>query len=695
VSDPSDELREVLGGQGSASSAPDDSSTTTAALSDSRDGQPPPDADEPQPESSVAIARLPEPGDSQEMPVPDLPPPPADASSAGEMETTEAAPPPAAPLAHPRGEVPGSEEADEPPADEFPEPPPLAVLGADEEAERPAPAVEPGSEHDVTFGELARLQRFVSEEQLAEAIRISERLRAEGRPKKLGKIMVKLGFLTATQAKYLLRLQRTPDPIEGYKLLERRGQGGMGVVYRAVQKSLKREVAVKILAPKWAQHARFLQRFFREAKLAGELNHPNVVSAIDVGESGGLHYYAMEYVDGWSVAEILKEDGAFEEAEALDILVQVAKALQHAAEHHIVHRDVKPENILVTPDGVAKLADLGLSKQLTSDCTITTEGKTLGTPFYVSPELARGARDVDVRSDIYSLGATLYHMLVGEPPYMGDNPAAIMARHIADEAVPVKRRRRDVSVGVSKLVERMMAKDPAKRYQTAEALIADIVAVRRGKNPFAPAVREASESTSARAPAIRPRRQTTAPERPIYRRSLPRGAVAAAAAALALAVVALAVIVGGSGGSQRRDRPGEARAEASPERVAAAAAAAVAEREAAARVRLQAARQEVDARLEQGRYDDARAALEGLGKEVAGTSFEAAARELGERVRRETDHALEVIIRKARRELEGGRPDMALDLIRGAPETDTPDLAAERARLKAEAERAVNARASR
>jgi hypothetical protein len=706
---------------------PDDSSSATAALSGSwpelapgpsEPGEAPRtagpraaedrDDGEPAPESSVAIARLPDPGLSVEVPIPDLPPPP-DASSGSESHDLEAhvratpapldgpplEPPPEPPALGPTDadlapEEGGAAAAPEggAPAGAFPEPPPLAVV---DEAEREAAPVAPGSEHDVMFGELARLQRFVSEEQLEEAIRISERLRAEGRPKKLGKIMVKLGFLSATQAKYLLRLQRTPDPIDGYKLLERRGQGGMGVVYRAVQKSLRREVAVKILAPKWAQHARFLQRFFREAKLAGELNHPNVVSAIDVGESNGLHYYAMEYVDGWSVAEILKEDGPFEEGEALDIVLQVAKALEHAAEHHIVHRDVKPENILVTPDGVAKLADLGLSKQLTSDCTITTEGKTLGTPFYVSPELARGARDVDVRSDIYSLGATLYHMLTGEPPFVGDNPAAIMARHIAEDPVPVKRRRRDVSTAMSKLVEKMMQKDAAKRYQSAEELLRDLIAIRKGKNPFAAAAREGADLQSTRAPAVRGRRVTTAPERPVYGGQYPRGAVIAAIAALVVAAVAVVLVIAAQR-SGKTSGDAQQRAEAARGRPAPPPPAAADGRELAARARLAAARQEVEARLEQARYDEARAAVDALWGDAVGTSVEREARELRERVREETNRALEISLRKARHELESGRPDLALEQLREAPDTDAVDLAGEKARLKAEAERALAGR---
>jgi serine/threonine-protein kinase len=470
----------------------------------------------------------------------------------------------------------------------------------------------------------------------------------------------------------------------------------MGVVYRAVQKSLKREVAIKILAPKWAQHARFLQRFFREAKLAAELKHPNVVGAIDVGESNGLHYYAMEYVDGWSVAEMLKEDGVFDEAEALDIALQVAKALEHAAEHHIVHRDVKPENILVTPDGVAKLADLGLSKQLTSDCSLTTEGKTLGTPFYVSPELARGQRDIDVRSDIYSLGATLYHMLAGEPPFVGDNPAAIMARHIAEEAVPLKRRRRDISLATSRLIEKMMAKDPARRYATAADLIEDIIAIRKGKNPFAAVPREPAEAGGARAaaPVARSRRGVVSPpERPGYGACFGRRVRASAAAigAGALAVVAVLGIAYSYRSGRAPAPPPDPRAAFGPSAPAAAPATPAPDsvREAAAQTRLATVREIVEMRLDQGRYDEATEAIEALERDVAGTAAEAPARELRERVRRESDRALELALRKARHDLGSGRPDLALEILRDSPASRKPELEAEKARLRAEAERAL------
>ncbi|GIW72194.1 MAG: hypothetical protein KatS3mg102_1736 [Planctomycetota bacterium] len=561
--------------------------------------------------------------------------------------------------------------------------PPLPAGSAARAPVEPAPAV--GAEGELLFGELAVLQRFCTAPQIEEALRVQRRLRAEGRRHKIGKIAVKLGLLTATQAKYVLRLQRTRDPIAGYKLLERRGQGGMGVVYRAVQKSLRREVALKVLAPRYASHARFLKRFVREAKLAGSLNHPNIVSAIDVGESNGLYYYAMEYVDGWSVAEMIKEDGPFDEDEALAIVLQVAKALAHASSRHIVHRDVKPENILVTPNGVAKLTDLGLSKQLTSDCSLTTEGKTLGTPYYVSPELARGVTDVDVRSDIYSLGATLYHMLAGEPPFVGDNPATIMARHIAEEPIPIRRRAPGVSRPVAKLLERMMHKDPERRYQTAEELVRDIIAIRKGKNPFAAERR--ADSASGRLALPRARRLPLAspeerrlggPPARVGRRGLLAAVLVAGTVAAALALALL---------QNRRPGAGEAarhtQSTAEQARAALPAPDEVRERWVGGRLAaLQAG--ELAELLAQERFAEARQRLAELAREAQGTSHAAEVARLRSHVDAAAREAMRRAVELAEQALAAGKPEVAFDYLRDAVPTDDPGLELRRERLLAQ-----------
>jgi serine/threonine-protein kinase len=249
----------------------------------------------------------------------------------------------------------------------------------------------------------------------------------------------------------------------------------MGAVYRALQVSLQRVVAIKILSPAVAENPRFAKRFEREALASAKLSHPNIVAALDVGEDHGLRYLAMEFVPGHNVAQMLAS-GPIQERRAVGIVIQVARALEHAHRNEIVHRDIKPANIIVTAAGVAKLGDLGLAKHLQGDPSQTDEGVPMGTPFYVSPEQARGDRRVDIRSDIYSLGATLFHMVTGRVPFPGSNPAVVMTRHLNDPLERPADLSPDVSRCTSQLIERMMAKDRDQRYQTPTELIADLQA---------------------------------------------------------------------------------------------------------------------------------------------------------------------------------------------------------------------------
>ena len=254
----------------------------------------------------------------------------------------------------------------------------------------------------------------------------------------------------------------------------------MGAVYRAVQLSLDRVVAIKILTAALAQNPRYAQRFEREALASAKLNHPNIVAALDVGEENGIRYLVMEMVPGQNVAQLLA-GGPIEEHKAAGIAIQVARALDHAHRSEIVHRDIKPANILVNPEGVAKLGDLGLAKNVEADASQTEEGSAMGTPFYVSPEQARGDRRVDIRADIYSLGATLYHMVTGRVPYPGPNPAVVMTRHLNDPLVPPDEVNHAVSRGLSQVIEKMMAKDREARYQTPAELIVDLQAWLEGR----------------------------------------------------------------------------------------------------------------------------------------------------------------------------------------------------------------------
>ncbi len=282
-----------------------------------------------------------------------------------------------------------------------------------------------------------------------------------------------------------LRGRRTalpPDLIPGYVLEEWLGEGTMGAVYRAKQVSLDRTVAVKVLTPHLAKNERYLKRFQREARAVAKLNHPNVVSGIDVGESKGCRYFVMEYVEGPTLLQLLEKDGRLDAMSATRIILQIARALDHAHNAGLVHRDVKPANIIVTTKAnVAKLCDLGLAKEVAEGGADTGEGRAMGTPFYISPEQARGEADIDIRSDLYSLGVTYYHAVCGRPPFSGPTPAVIMAKHLTETAPPVRQLVPAAPLGVAAVIEKAMRKRREERYQTPDHMIEDLEDVAEGK----------------------------------------------------------------------------------------------------------------------------------------------------------------------------------------------------------------------
>lgn len=260
----------------------------------------------------------------------------------------------------------------------------------------------------------------------------------------------------------------------------------MGAVYLARQVQLDRNVALKILPPELAQDQEFLERFRREARASAKLNHPNIVVAYDVGVAGGYHYIAMEYIDGKDLEQGLQSQpkGRYPESEVLSIARQMAMALQAASSAGITHRDIKPANILKHSDGSYKLTDLGLASRKVDDKQVTQTGSAVGTPFYISPEQARGEQNVDVRSDIYSLGATLFHLATGRLPFPGDNSVVVMTRHLTEQVQPPEEVEPSVSKGLSRLIVKMMAKNPKDRHQTAEELFEDLEMVERGEVPL-------------------------------------------------------------------------------------------------------------------------------------------------------------------------------------------------------------------
>src|SRR5436853_5859941 len=255
------------------------------------------------------------------------------------------------------------------------------------------------------------------------------------------------------------------------------GAGGMADVYLAEDQELGRRVAIKILNGRHANDDQFIERFGREAKNAAALNHPNIVSIYDRGEAEDTYYIAMEYLDGRTLKELIVGRGAAPVNVAIEYARQILSALRFAHRHGIVHRDIKPHNVLVDGEGRVKVTDFGIARAGTSQMTET--GSIVGTAQYLSPEQARGA-PVDPRSDLYSLGVVLYEMLTGKVPFTGDTPVEIAMKHLSQVPKPPSEWRSDVPHDLDAVVMRALAKDPEQRYGSAEEMDADLARVARG-----------------------------------------------------------------------------------------------------------------------------------------------------------------------------------------------------------------------
>jgi eukaryotic-like serine/threonine-protein kinase len=281
------------------------------------------------------------------------------------------------------------------------------------------------------------------------------------------------GILTPLQANQLLQGRGQELVLGPYVLIERVGAGGMGEVYKAKNWKMGRIVALKVIRKDQLQNETAVGRFHREIRAVSQLSHPNIVIAFDAGQEGNTHYFAMEYVDGIDLSQKIKKEGALAVADACEFIRQAALGLQHAHERGMVHRDIKPSNLLVARgkggESVIKILDMGLARMVQTDDsvgTLTQEGSVLGTLDYLSPEQALNAHLADIRSDLYSLGCTFYFLLTGQPPFPGGTATEKLLKHRFDEPVPVDRLRRDVPVLVAAIVHKMMAKEPAQRFQT-------------------------------------------------------------------------------------------------------------------------------------------------------------------------------------------------------------------------------------
>src|SRR5579871_6675571 len=260
-----------------------------------------------------------------------------------------------------------------------------------------------------------------------------------------------------------------------YRFLRELGRGGMGVVYLAEQTLMKRRVAIKVINPGVLAHPSALPRFHAEVQAAATLDHPNIVRAFDAEQVGGLHLLVMEFVEGTNLADLVQRKGPLPIAHACHFIRQAALGLQHAFEQGMAHRDIKPQNLMVTPKGQVKVLDFGLARLRSGGRGLTEMGSFMGTPEYVSPEQAADARTADTRADLYSLGCTLYFLLTGRPPFPEDTAVKVILAHVEKQAPPVQALRPEVPAELSAVVARLLAKDPAQRFQTpvelAQALV--------------------------------------------------------------------------------------------------------------------------------------------------------------------------------------------------------------------------------
>ena len=268
-----------------------------------------------------------------------------------------------------------------------------------------------------------------------------------------------------------------------YKIQEKIGNGGMATVYKALDQILNRYVAVKVLREEFTTDEEFIKRFNAEAQSAARLTHPNIVSVYDVGQEYNIYYIVMELIQGKTLKQIIEEDGHLSWKWSVNIAIQIASALEMAHKNNIIHRDIKPHNIMITEDGVAKVTDFGIAKAV-SNSTITAFGTTLGSVHYFSPEHARGGY-TDSKSDLYSLGVVMYEMVTGKVPFDADTPVSIALKHMQEEPVPPIKVNKEIPFAVNQIILKAMKKDPNERYQNASEMIKDLnIALKRPEGGF-------------------------------------------------------------------------------------------------------------------------------------------------------------------------------------------------------------------
>ncbi|MEM7166333.1 MAG: FHA domain-containing serine/threonine-protein kinase [Planctomycetota bacterium] len=285
--------------------------------------------------------------------------------------------------------------------------------------------------------------------------------------------------------------------IAGYRIIEKVGRGGMGTVYRAIQTSLDREVALKILASHLVKNTSFINLFIREARAAGALSHPNIVQVYDVGVQDNIYFFSMEFITAGSVEDIIHQDGIVRVAKALRITRDAALGLEYAESKGIVHRDIKPGNLMVGAGGAIKIGDLGIARSTEGDGSVSQKDGVSGSPHYIAPEQAQG-KDIDCRVDLYSLGISLYQMLCGKTPFSGSTPREVILKHIKEQPEPLRDRNPEVPEDVAQLVHHMIAKNREQRIGSARELLQALVPLlERYPESGAPVVRKEGSAKKA------------------------------------------------------------------------------------------------------------------------------------------------------------------------------------------------------
>src|SRR5690554_3491707 len=312
----------------------------------------------------------------------------------------------------------------------------------------------------------------VQHQQCRELVRKSWRI---GLNTSIEEILIKQGFITREQIEELTEISRlgeTGDLFAGYRLQKLIGKGGMGKVYSAVHEFTNRKVAIKILNYSYTKDETNVARFFQEVRALAKLNHPGIVTLYDAGKGGRRYYFAMELVEGPSLDQYVREKKRLPENQALAITKAAAEALGYSHKKNTIHRDIKPENIIIDSSNGVKVTDFGVVMHTDDDhLTLTREGYMVGSVHFASPEQVEGKRDIDGRSDIYSLGATLYFMLTGRTVYSGKNAQDILIKHVAGTWISPRRYNKNISIGTVRIIRKMMVKNRDKRYGTMEAVI--------------------------------------------------------------------------------------------------------------------------------------------------------------------------------------------------------------------------------